>query len=202
MCREISECSYSIAPVDVGDAFLTDESGWLAGQAQAHRLTTLLAHAHDGVIWGQLAAGKLLLSHDVFPNVSPELRSQTLQQLRLFGEDAELLVWRDGDGQWRARLLSDEGTGRPGWRFDESQLLWGDHREKEKQGFTLVAEGRQGLRHAVPTPDGSIPFGDPGSHPLRLGVRHYLEQDSDGMLVIAHSRLTGLQIEGQEGSHD
>ena len=108
MMRKIEKCGYSIRPVTVGAAFEDDASGWLAREASQHRLSTLLAHADDGVIWGRVDKGVLQTSHSAFPQVSPPLRALTLQQARLFGPDAELLVWRDGEGNWQARLLRDE----------------------------------------------------------------------------------------------
>lgn len=208
MSREIVECDYSITPVEVETGFADTPADWLAKKAVAHGLTTLLAHADDGVIWGRVADGRLALSSNAFPEVSPPLRAVTLQQARLFGEQAELLVWRDGDGEWHARLLDDTGTEQQGWCFDEPQLQWGDHPEGEKDGFTLVAEGQEGLRHAVPLSAAGISFDPPGKkrnrcHPLRLGVRHYLERDEGGTLIIVHGRLTGLWAKKRkEGSNE
>ena len=209
MCREIKEWSYSIAPVEVDTEFADDPAGWLAKKAVAHGLTTLLAHADDGVIWGRVADGRLALSGNAFPGVSPPLRAVTLQQARLFGEQAELLVWRDGEGNWHGRLLDDDGTERSGWCFDEAQLQWGDHQEGEKDNFTLVAEGQEGLRHAVPLSAADIHFDPAGKkrerwHPLRLGVRHYLESDEGGTLIIVQGRLTRLWAEEgrKEGSDE
>jgi CRISPR-associated protein (TIGR03984 family) len=199
MKRATVECCYAVEPVrDVDPAFADDpKATWLIRHARAHGLTTLLAHADDGVIWGRVASGQLVLSGQAFPDVSPLLRASTLQQVRLFGEQAELLVWRDGDGEWLARLLRDEkDVSDDQWCLDECQLLWGDHEAGESvDGFTLVADGQQGLRHAVPLPARDILFGPPGWHPLRLKVRHYLARDEDGMLVIVQGRLVELQVE-------
>ena len=203
MSRKILEHSFSITPVEVGTDFADDPVGWLARKAAAYGLTTLLAHADDGVIWGRRDGKRLALSSNAFPEISPPLRAVTLQQARLFGEEAELLLWRDGDNQWCARLLDDNGTEQQGWCFDEPQLQWGDHAEAEKDGFTLVADGQEGLRHAVPLPADGISFDSQGNwHPLRLGVRHYLERDEDGSLIIAQGRLTGLWAEGREEGSD
>jgi len=189
--------------MEANEEFADGPVAWLAQQAITYGLTTLLAHADDGVIWGRMVGGRLALSSDAFPKVSPRLRAVTLQQARLFGEQAELLVWRDGDGHWHGRLLDDNGTDLRGWRFDEAQLQWGDHVEAEKDGFTLLAEGQEGLRHAVPLPAGDISFDPPGWHPLCLRVRHYLERDKeDGILIITQSRLTRLWAEGREEGSD
>jgi CRISPR-associated protein (TIGR03984 family) len=207
MKREIKDHHYSVKPVVVDTEFVRGPASWLVGQAIAHGLTTLLAHADDGVIWGQAVGEQLVLSGHAFPDVSPLLRAVTLQQARLFGERAELLVWRDGNGAWRARLLDDEGMEKSGWCFDETQLQWGDRQEGEKDSFTLVCEGQEGLRHAVPLPAAGIPFDPPSRkrdrwHPLRLGVRHYLERDEDGMLVVTQGRLTRLWAEGRKEDTD
>jgi len=195
--RKIEKCTYSNVPITVDAGFIAKPKEWLSDWAKKHTLTTLLAHADDGVIWGRMDEEQLILSGKAFPDVSPSLRAITLQQVRLFGPSAELLVWRDGDGAWHGRLLDDDGMDAQGWYFDESQLQWGDHQEgKEARGFTLVADGQEGLRHAVPLPAARIPFGKNGYHPLRLGIRHYLERDEDdGMLTVSQSRLTVLWVE-------
>ena len=210
--RKIVPCRYSTqTDFDIDPGFADDpDVTWLLRQAQTYGLTTLLAHADDGVIWGQVVKDKLALSGQAFPDVSPPLRSVSLQQLRLFGEQAELFVWKEDQDQWRARLLQDQGDPVDGqWRLDEAQLLWGDHPEGEEGGFTLVADGQQGLRHAVPLPaseiwpDDSEKIRSAPWHPLRLTVRHYLERDDDGMLVIAQSRLVKVRAEQpEEGSND
>jgi hypothetical protein len=216
--REIERCGYSATPVPVSDRFGDDPREWLEEQAGEHGLRTLLAHADDGVIWGRVDGGALQTSDSAFPDVSPPLRALTLQQARLFGPDAELLVWRDGEGHWQARLLQDDEQAEDRWRFDEAQILWGDHREdqeepgideaqilwgddredQEEPGFTVVADGIQGLRHAVPLT--GIEFPKSGVRPLRLGVRHYLEADENGMLAIVHSRLTCVWADGGKES--
>ncbi len=214
MARDIHPCGYTVKPLeDVstigGDAALRE---WLLKKAGAHNLTTLLAHADDGVIWGSVSGGRLALSGDAFGEVSPPLRLQTLQQARLFGPDAEILLWRDGDGAHHARLICDVSEAQEGkWCFDEPQIQWGDHIEEERDGFTLVADGQQGLLHAVPLSGIQAYFDKPEDarsdrwHPLRLSVRHYVAgegavaREDDGALVIVQSRLTGLQAVSRGG---
>lgn len=194
--REIKPCHYSVISVSVPDEFIQNPIDWLAAQALHYGLTTLLAHADDGVNWGIIEGNRLRISHDAFPQVSPPLRSLTLQQARLFGDQAELLVWKDGYNAWHARVLSDEEEEPNGWCFDEAQLQWGDHLEEEGKGFSLVREGQLGMSQAIPIPAEQIPFGSADNpNPLRLGVRHYLERDEDGELVIVQGRLTGLTVQ-------
>jgi CRISPR-associated protein (TIGR03984 family) len=170
----------------------SDPTEWLTAQASAHGLTTLLAHADDGIIWGRVDGGGLHTSHDVFGDaVSPPLRAVTLQQARLFGPQAELLLWRD-DGGWQARLAEETPDGE---HYDEHQMLWGNQRVDGQDGFTLVSEGRQGLHHAPPVNVDAAEFSS-DHRPLRLQVRHYLRTDPEtGLVQVALSRLLGLMIE-------
>lgn len=166
--------------------------GWLLTQAEPHDLTILLAHADDGVIWGQVVDNALLTSHKIFDDsTSPELRLETLQQARLFGEQAELLLWRTAKG-WQARLVKDISAGE---HYDQSQLLWGNRYVNSRAGFTLVEEGQQGLRHAPPVVAPKSKFDDK-RHPLYLCVRHYLKTDKEtGIVDVALSRLVEVDYE-------
>jgi CRISPR-associated protein (TIGR03984 family) len=173
-----------------------DVTTWLVKQAEHHGLTRLLAHADDGVIWGQMVNGALQTSHDVFGDPpSPELRATTLQQVRIFSEQAELLLWRSPHG-WRARLTEDAPD--IGEHYNQAQLLWGNRYVTSRDGFTLVAEGRQGLRHAPPAEVAETAFDDE-RHPLYLQVRHYLATDPEtGVVDVALSRLVGVGFETEE----
>jgi CRISPR-associated protein (TIGR03984 family) len=177
---------------------ISDMKDWLQAQAIQYNLRWLLAHADDGVIWGELRNRQLVTSDSVAPEVSPPLRTETLQQARLFAEHAELLLWRDGDNQWHARLIRDAVEGEtPVFTdaIDEPQLLWGTHGE-HRSGFTMLRDGAQGLRHAVPM---ELPLGKNNeTDPLRLWVRHYLQEDQNGFTHIVVSRLLDLRQEVQK----
>jgi CRISPR-associated protein (TIGR03984 family) len=168
---------------------------WLQSQAIKYELEWLLAHADDGVIWGKVENRSLLTSDTVAPEVSPPLRAETLQQARLFAGNAELLLWRDGDNQWQARLIRQPADGEtPTFTdaIDEPQLLWGTHGE-HRNGFTLLRDGAQGLRHAVPK---KLPLGpNYETNPPVLWVRHYLHDDENGFTRIVASRLVDLKEE-------
>lgn len=171
-----------------------DPRTWLEATAQSHGCQYLLAQAEDGVIWGRFDNGELLTSHDAFPRVCrAALRTATLWEARLFSEQAEVLLWRDGD-RWRARVI-DDGSLAPVDYIGEDQILWGTQAEDQRQGFSLLADGTEGLRHAVPLAGISAKaFGQPGEpkRPVRLAVRHYGDYDSNGNARIALSRLAGL----------
>lgn len=193
---------------------------WLAAQANTQQMNApcyLLAHATDGVIWGRLDEnGRLFTSHDALHNARanekwdgprlknakgslPRLQVETVQQLRLFNEQAELYVWCDGDGGWNGRwLLNVAGSGSWSESFDEPQLLWGTHGTQLADDFTLLEDGAQGLYHAAPIPleldADPKKFGE--THPPRLLVRHYLDYDEQGQAYVALSRLVALKKGG------
>jgi CRISPR-associated protein (TIGR03984 family) len=152
----------------------------------------------------------------------PKLRLCTLQQCRIFGEKGEILLWQTGRG-WKARLIHyldtwelkeerDVGSGKykcfkiAGRNEDlelieECQVLWGTQREKgkqgengEKNGFTLVSDGSQGLKHAVPLTN--IQFSKDKKNlyrPIRLVVHHYIDYDESGVAKVYLSRLVDLR---------
>jgi CRISPR-associated protein (TIGR03984 family) len=169
------------SPEDIGETAVA----WLALQARPDMI--LLAHADDGVIWGRVADDGL-----TFPPPSllrqAAFRDLTLQKARLFNEQEELFLWRIGEKQWRARRITD-GQGDAIRYYDEPQVLWGTQVEASEDGFSRLAEGIQGLRHAPPV---SLPVENWDRTRLYLGVRHYLERGEEGELRVKMSRLTHL----------
>jgi CRISPR-associated protein (TIGR03984 family) len=168
---------------------------WLQAKAREYKLKYLLAHADDGVIWGEFRGenSQLITSgdDDVFPQLA-KLRLCTLQQCRIFGKNAEVMLWKVGDN-WKARLIKDDNN--PEYLPDEEQILWGTQSEGEINGFTLVSDGSQGLKHAVPLSNIRFSQDKKNLHrPIRLDVRHYIDYDNDsGVAKIFLSRLINLR---------
>jgi CRISPR-associated protein (TIGR03984 family) len=190
--REIEQTLVENTPIDV-DTNLGLRS-WVEAQAQAtfpSASVYLLAHMDDGVIWGRIDDdGKLITPTSDFV---PELRVLTLQALRLFNQTGEVFLWRDGDGQFHARQIVD-GAGNAISYFDEAHVLWGDDAQPAAtDGFTLMSDGAQGLRHLVPLKVNIN--GDDRHRPLRLYVRHYLCEDETGFVRVSFSRLIDLRVE-------
>ena len=173
------------------DNVKSDLSGWLHKNAQDKSLRYLLAHADDGVIWGEFRDDdyKLVTSRDVFTQFA-ELRLCTLQQCRIFGKKAEVMLWKIGQ-DWKARSIEDGHLSKNDY-IPEDQILWGTKPEVElkEKGFTLVSDGAQGLKHAVPFT--GISFKGKDYRPLRLKVRHYVDYDEVGVARIYLSRLVNL----------
>lgn len=178
--RKIKECPAAVdllGSFDIGNGL----KQWLQDQAARHGFKWLLAHAYDGVIWGRVDNGKMTTSHEVDPtggHISPPLRKETLLQARLFALRGELLIWRDGNQGWQARIIRDADKGEKAeWSeaIDECQILWGTDTQPLDSGFTLMTDGSQGLRHIVPLKiTGNY---SEKNRPLRLYVRHYIEED-------------------------
>lgn len=185
---------------------------WLEEHAATGRYNWLLAHFDDGVLWGRIDNGVLQTSsqvahaHEDDPEVKkaldacPKLRFITLQEARLFSEQAELLLWRDGDNAFHARRIentSEENGGEWTMHYDEAQLLWGTHGMPLSNDFTLLWDGAQGLRHIVPI---RVVLNEnkkihETKEPL-LFLRHYLNRESDGMARVVVSRI--LKIDDKE----
>ena len=174
---------------------------WLEKQPSVGDETWLLAYADDGVIWGRLKNGSLLLAgdKDIFAGQFPPLEYGTLQRLYLFGEDAEIHVWKDGGGLKAAR--TEGGPDAEGHSLEEALVLWGSSiAQAYKNGFTLMEDGAQGLRHAVPLEVQQAHVarqaGDPLKRPLRLVVRRYLDYNPDtGEAYVRAARMVCLFVE-------
>ena len=191
--RKIESRPAVVEPVCVSGQDLHDPKAWLQTQATTYQLEWLLTHADDGVIWGRMdETGKLLVAPE-----PPPLRLDTLQQARLFSPAAELLLWRDGDNDFHARLIRDVNETENAMfteAFDERQMLWGTDAESlGATSFTVVSDGARGLRHVVPLHlQGTF---SEAKRPLRLCVRHYLKEDASGFVRVTASRLVELTEE-------
>lgn len=197
MTRTIEKVTHKCKPQTVDSQQRIAD--WLAGQKT---YKWLLAHCYDGVVWGEYTAEGWQTSSG-YAN-SPALRWETLLELRLFSETQELFVWRVGDG-FRGRAINDT-EGDLHEYYDEAQILWGSEVDEEKQkkapeGFTVVVDGQQQLKHVVPISDDKLTFVKDKQpfRPLRLHLRHYVKQDDEtGLALVEVSRL--VKLEAQNGS--
>jgi CRISPR-associated protein (TIGR03984 family) len=187
MMLALEKVNCTITTPSVDAAFGNNPAAWLVAKATEYHLSYLLAHADDGVMWGYLDATGLRLSGAVFPEVKVDLDARTLQQARFFGPRGELFVYR-AEGGWSSRLIVD-GAGDSTDTFVQKYWLWGTLGDlgREKDGFTLLVEGIQGLRHAP-----SVTNLDKTAR-VALAVRHYVDYDEkEGLAYVRHSRLENL----------
>ncbi len=182
--KQILTIPYSCQSTAVPADFNGSIKQWLEEQANTYSLRWLLAHADDGVIWGEVRESSLHLSGCLF---EPDLRATTLQMARLFGEAGELYLWKN-DNVWSARLVL-EGKGDTAECYDEGYLLWGTHVEKNENGFVHLRHGSEGLRHAPPF------HTDKEKIILALNVRHFIEYDKEGQAYVEFSRLMSINEE-------
>lgn len=188
-----------LEPDQIGDRFADVETGWLIQQSDRLAFgsdpTFLLVHADDGIIWGRIERGQLR-----FPGPSawaPMLRSQTVQQCRLFGRLGELFIWRVAEGRWRGRKLVDnpedsysiiiEHPFLVGDRIYDPLSDSGNSPLRDwPAGFTPIVNVATGVRQIAPC---SIL---PGAR-AQLMVLHYLFEDEDGQSIIKYSRLADVK---------
>lgn len=163
---------------------------WLAAQANAGR-PFLLAFADDGVVWGRWGGGKLTTAAEAAGSTAfaAPLRGETLWQASVFGPDDEARLFRDENGAWQARLITDGPD-----TIQESQLLIGDMVVQSLPGFTHLRDKRQqGLDHIAPVKLTAAEVDDKDDKPVmraRLLVRHQVTQDEKtGEARIDLSRL-------------
>ncbi len=177
------------------EAFETDPKAWIERQQGFGQNTWLLAYADDGLIWGKLKGGKLLLARDVYENSCPELALDTLQHLYLFGAKAEVHTWKE-EGVFRGCRIED-GPDSPAETVDMNLALWGTKiRQASSPEFTWMEDGSQGLRHAAPVAVTPSKLNDnEQKRPLRLKVRQYLGYDEDGQVFVAAVRLVDVHEE-------
>ncbi|MGE4056659.1 MAG: CRISPR-associated protein Csx19 [Vicinamibacterales bacterium] len=185
---------------------------WLLGEKEATEpegatgLVWALAHSDDGVTWGRHDASAKVwrLGNQAVPEVSPPIRPEALQELRLFGEAGEVLIWRT-DADLRGRMLLDAGPGadRPNESdslrpSDESRILRGEHVvERSEHGFSHVGD-RTGAEQVLPL---EVTKEQLRAAQVRLEVRHYYESDADtGAVRIVATRLVRLTAGGSHGA--
>ncbi len=183
---------------------------WLLGEQEAvppagsEGLRWALAHCNSGVTWGCYEEeGKIWrLGNQVAPEISPPIQRETLQEVRVFGEPGEVLIWRAGT-ELRGRILreSDSPADRndksnPLRPSDECRILRGDRVERNcPHRFTWIAD-RAGAEQVIPE---TVTDDQLRERRIRLRVRHYYEQDPEtGSVRISATRLVALSVEGNQ----
>ncbi len=166
--------------------------GWLLGEKEPSNLKAQLRWAllfcMDGVVWGRLEEGKWILSSMIFPEICLEPSAEKILEFRIFGPEAEILVWR-AENVFKGRLLKDEVEREPFVPLPEWRVLLGNRLlEEPRRGFSRVGSP-EGREQVVPLECSFEDFKE-GRWPLRLLLKHYLVRDEEtGALRVAVSRL-------------
>jgi CRISPR-associated protein (TIGR03984 family) len=161
----------------------------------------LLTHCSDGVTWGRWDVAKKCwhLGCNVFHNNCPQPQDHNILELRLFGPEQELFIWKTISG-FSGRIVSDNYTGNkdPLAPCEEKRILRANRvLDDAKSGFTRVGDGT-GAEQVVPfTLDKDI-FGEENHYryPLRLKVKHYFSEDDEtGAVRVTVTRLVSVYLE-------
>jgi CRISPR-associated protein (TIGR03984 family) len=183
---------------------------WLLGQASgeqpdgATELAWALAHSDDGVTWGRFdtAAKIWRLGDQAAPQVSPPIRLETLQELRLFGPTCEVLIWRTAQGL-RGRTLRDADASTDKGEdalapLVEDRLVLGERVVAScAHDFTHVGD-RTGAEQVLPilVTDKQLHAGQ-----VKLQVRHHFELDAEtGAARVTVTRLVDLSNRSDHGT--
>lgn len=205
---DLAGCELSVLDPTACDEYLA----WLLGREYAAppegalALHWALAHCDDGVTWGRYdrGTGVWRLGSEVAPGISPPIREESLQELRLFGETGEVLIWRGEDGL-AGRELRDGVVARetgetpdPLRPSDEARVLGGNTvRSRLPHDFTHVADGA-GAEQILPL---SVTTEQLQGKEVRLVVRHYYEEDEEtGTVRVTATRLVKLESGGRHGT--
>lgn len=161
-----------------------------------------LAFSYEGVTWGKFIAdaSKWQWGSDFFPDNCPTPTLSKLTEIRLFGENQEMHIWRSGE-EWRGRMLKDaisldeRNEFRPA---DERRLIRADRMFKmDPSGFSCVSDNT-GVQQIFPMECRQEDFLN-GYWPLRLKIRNYFSEDREsGAARITATRLVGLKKEVKE----
>lgn len=164
---------------------------------EAIRLDWALAHCDDGVTWGRYDTGEQLwrLGNQVAPEISPPIRRDSLQELRLFSEAGEVLIWRT-DAGLRGRVLREGDTSDP-LPLVDPRILRGDHVIAPcDHDFTHVGD-RAGAEQVLPL---AVTTEQLRTGQVCLAVRHYYESDAKtGAVRLAATRLVAIKLGGHHG---
>lgn len=171
----------------------------------------VLGHATDGVWWGRLDAGKLKLARDILPDFGPPLRWETLLDLRIFGGEQELRIWRSSRGlkavclrevpEPSLPLSKKDSTAAARLSFDafgeRAYLVLGAHPEGRAEADSLDSNASE-KSHFPKIGLFTTLYGragqrhappNVGSLPTDLLIRHYYVQDEDsGMYRLMEHR--------------
>lgn len=197
----VARCTIQPIEAEAYFAWLLDETGADIPEGAAG-VVWALAHCDDGVTWGRRDSSGVSIWRfgNQFFRRCPVIRRETLQELRIFGKDAEVLIWRTDSG-FRGRMLHENNPPAdrnnlldPLRPSDEFRMVRGSRLAgTPKSGFSHVADGT-GAEQVIPI---EVSNEQLEKRSVRLCVRHYYEEDDkSGSVSIAATRLVSLTAEG------
>jgi CRISPR-associated protein (TIGR03984 family) len=174
---------------------------WLRGEGAAPEgvegLAWALGHFDDGVTWCRLEGERWRRGDEVAPALCPAIRRERLQELRLFGEGAEILIWRSPRGLRGRRVSEAEGAEEALRPSDRAWILRGDQVEGSLSGgFTQVVDG-SGAGQVLPL---VVTAEQLKARKVMLHVKHHYQRDAEsGAVRVALTRLVKVGLKDKGG---
>jgi len=175
-------------------AYLSWVIGSVAPGENLKDIAWLLAHCHDGVTWGCINDDQSWRTSSMyFSDLCPCVSESNLLEIRLFGAEREIMIWRTESGFSGRSMVDKPGQKKndPCRPDDEIRILLGDQvMETAKDGFTRVRT-KSGMEQAIPLVCADNDYAE-GRMPCLL-MRHYFAQDKEtGAVRVAASRLVKI----------
>lgn len=191
--------AFNATPIDFVSQTSNELVQWLIEQEnEVGSQCWLLGYADDGVIWGKIDDHKMVTAADVFnpeyPGTFPVLNLDKLQKASLFGERAEIRLFRRG-GSWLALKIEENPFADVSDSFVRTYILWGNRARARIGGWTWVEDGQLGIHQALP-----LEMPEKILHRIiRIDIRYYIDYEDDhGQARIAAKRLCNLYTIGEE----
>lgn len=106
---------------------------------------TVVAWQKQSLLWDKWDGNDFVIYKD------GKIKPEDILELRLFNENAELRLVRQGKG-FKGRIIKDDGQG---WRLyvDTVSRIWGKNEEKaDEQGFVTLTDTGRRLKMEIPAP--------------------------------------------------
>lgn len=152
----------------------------------------IVAWFHQFVLFGKVTSGNVS-----FHVNSPPSMERHLMEARIFNEQEEWHVWRDGRGshQFRIRYRKDN-SGTESWEFTETHLIMYGTKSRRlatNPQFTEIIEDR-GIKYIIPTELLENKSITPTSR-LVLVVRNYIKPSTLGQVSYVDHRFVKIKVE-------
>lgn len=177
------------------EMFHQDPAQWVQDTARDHQCMWGFLIADDRVGFCAFDKSGWVIQEKTKELFSP-LNFAKIQQLYLFGTSSQVFLWREGVTDFKASIIKEteeisaQNSLDPAY-MDETYYFWGSAQaEQEPKSFIRMAEKDRGFNFDIPREIRE-------NQQAGLRVRHYFQEDEDGQITIAFSRLMSIErIEG------
>lgn len=199
----------SLTTFDFENINCIDVQNWIKRECNFDKEAFILIFQDNGVIWGKFTPNNKSISLSCGMAAPESVENELFQQLYVFNQSGQIHVWKDSLGFHGTKIVDDIMEGIEEATFDQSLYLWGTGVIEKKNGFSLLADGKQGMNHAVPIEDlTDDQFIDPKendgtdeerSRKILLNIRNYIGYVKDnGAAYVKYHRLLDQSVKGEE----